>query len=159
MEHLLYAKCYTYLFSKIVSLPKRRHSLWDWIPIGHEPQAHEWILDNPEIFETMTLWSLCDRIPAKDLWEVRLLGHLAHSGTLLGWEQMAKGLQKCPSGRTVSLSRPKMDFCAVFSPLAHSAGSVPAPAPEKLCPARLVISQKQEKEEHKRERRERNIPN
>lgn len=67
--------CYAYLYSKILSLPKRRHSLWDWIPIGHELQAHEWILDNPEVFwdhdSMVTLWP----DPSKDLlWEVSSAG-------------------------------------------------------------------------------------
>lgn len=67
--------CYTYLYSKMVFLPKRRHSLWDWIPTRHEPQAHEWTLDNPEIFwdhdMTVILWPDLN----KDLlWEVSSAG-------------------------------------------------------------------------------------
>lgn len=67
--------CYSYLYSKIVFLSKRRHPLCDWIPTGHEPQANEWILDNQKYFETMTRWSLCDLIPAKFSEKSVLLGN------------------------------------------------------------------------------------
>lgn len=81
--------CYTYLYSKITFLPKRRHSLWDWIPAGHEPQAN----DKQKYFETVTWWAFCDPIPAKILSEKSvLLGNVAPSGTSLWWEQMAMGL-------------------------------------------------------------------
>lgn len=82
--------CYTYMYSKIIFLPKRRHSLWGWIPTGHELQAND---KQQKYFETVTWWALCDPIPAKILSDKSvLLGNVAPSGTSLWWEQMAMGL-------------------------------------------------------------------
>lgn len=117
--------CYTYLYSKIILLPKRRHSLWDWIPAGHEPQAH----DNQKYFETVTWWALCDPIPAKILSEKSvLLGNVAPSGTSLWWEQMATGLLTSVS--TVPVRVENGVFAQFSAQLAYySTGSKLAPNP------------------------------
>lgn len=72
---LFYAKHYVILIYIVrsFSCQKRRHSIWDWIPNGRKPQAHEQILDNQNHFGTVTWWSLCDLISAKIFSEKSIL--------------------------------------------------------------------------------------
>ena len=76
-QHLgdLHAKHYVIY---TVFLPKRRHSLWGWIPNGHEPQVHESILDKQETHWGWDMMSLFDLISGKISENSIPLGMLLH---------------------------------------------------------------------------------
>lgn len=113
--------CYTYLYSKITFLPKRRHSLWDWIPTGHEPQAN----DKQKYFEndghSVTRSQQRSFLRNQFCWEMLLPQALHCDENKWPWPTYFSEDCPCPGW--------KRCFCSILSSLACSTGSELAPNP------------------------------